>query len=113
ADCEYRIRHTDGTVRWVADRKRRIVEADGVVKLVGGIIEDISARKAVAQALRRANERLEARVEARTAELQVVNQELDAFTRTAAHDLKTPLNAIIGFTDLLRRRHGAALGPEG
>lgn len=113
AECEYRIRHADGTVRWVADRKRRIVEADGVVKLVGGIIEDISTRKAVAQALRRANERLEARVEARTAELQVVNQELDAFTRTAAHDLKTPLNAIIGFTDLLRRRHGAALGPEG
>lgn len=56
---------------------------------------------------------LERRVSERTADLKRVNEELEAFTRTAAHDLKTPLNGIVGFAELLRIRHGAALGDEG
>ncbi len=34
-------------------------------------------------------------------ELQTQNQELDAFAHTVAHDLKNPLNAVLGFSDLL------------
>jgi len=69
---------------------------------VCGIATDITDRKAAENAL-----------VTRTEELRYINQELDAFTRTAAHDLKTPLNAIAGFTQLLRLRYGAALGTEG
>ena len=35
-----------------------------------------------------------------TQALQVQNQELDAFARTVAHDLKTPVSAIYGYADL-------------
>lgn len=35
------------------------------------------------------------------AELQVKNQQLEAFARTVAHDLKSPLNIVIGYADLL------------
>jgi signal transduction histidine kinase len=41
----------------------------------------------------------------RTIELQARNAELDAFAHTVAHDLKNPLGAIIGFADLLVRKH--------
>ena len=33
--------------------------------------------------------------------LQVCNAQLDAFARTVAHDLKNPLNAVVGYTDEL------------
>jgi two-component system, sensor histidine kinase and response regulator len=36
-----------------------------------------------------------------TNELQTKNQQLEAFSRTVAHDLKSPLNIVIGYTDLL------------
>lgn len=44
---------------------------------------------------------LEATVARRTHELELANAELDAFTRSAAHDLKNPLNGIAGFSQLL------------
>ncbi len=38
------------------------------------------------------------------AELEASNAELDAFAHTVAHDLKTPLTALIGFSNLLETR---------
>lgn len=77
------------------------------------IADDVTAAQAAARAQQQLHEELERRVKERTAELRFVNQELDAFSRTAAHDLKSPLNAIIGFVDLLRLRYAALLGAEG
>jgi len=42
-----------------------------------------------------------AQLEVANENLKRANQDLEAFSRTASHDLKTPLNAIIGFTDIL------------
>jgi len=44
---------------------------------------------------------LEERVRQRTAELASANMELEAFARSAAHDLRTPLNGILGFAQIL------------
>jgi len=41
----------------------------------------------------------------RTLELERRNEELDAYAHTVAHDLKSPLATIIGFSDLLEKRH--------
>jgi signal transduction histidine kinase len=69
-----------------------------------------SIRSAQAE-LRAINAELEERVAARTlalseanTQLEARNAELDAFAHTVAHDLKTPLTSLIGFSTLLERR---------
>lgn len=57
-------------------------------------------------------QRLEDLVAQRTASLAEANQALDAFTRSAAHDLKSPLHGIAGLAQLLVLRHCPQLGPD-
>src|SRR5256714_6030694 len=62
-DCEYRIRHSDGTYRWVEDRAVAARNAAGWAIRLTGAIADISARKATEEALREALEQQTATAE--------------------------------------------------
>jgi len=61
--------------------------------------------------LERANTELESRVAERTADLQVINEEVQRFAYIVGHDLRAPLVNIMGFTselEMLRERLGPA-----
>jgi PAS domain S-box-containing protein len=62
--------------------------------------------------IRKLSDTLEQRVRERTAELEAVNQELDSFAHSVAHDLKSPLRAIDGYTQILTHQLGDRLTPD-
>jgi len=45
--------------------------------------------------------------------LKAANEELDAFVYTVSHDLRTPITALIGYSDLLKEAHRKELSDEG
>jgi PAS domain S-box-containing protein len=127
--AEYRFRRADGTYADVLERGYFLRDdAGNAVRMLGAIL-DISERKQAALALQRAKHNLELQVQARTVELEQLNQQLQVelrerrqaqivaqsaraeaeqanhakseFLARMSHELRTPLNAILGFGQLL------------
>ncbi len=100
-DQETRYRLKSGEVR-IMLRSAELVEISGDTCIIN-VTRDITERKKAEEEIRRLNEELEKRVK----ELLAANRELDAFSSTVSHDLRTPLVAIGGFARRLGRRHAA------
>ena len=77
------------------------------------IMHDLTERKAHEAAVHQLNAELELRVQKRTEELTRANADLELFSSTIAHDLRSPLRSIIGYAQLVREGHSSALGQEG
>ncbi|MDP3707277.1 MAG: PAS domain S-box protein [Polaromonas sp.] len=66
-----------------------------------GIMRDITERQRAREEILRLNTSLEERVQQRTAQLEFANKQLEAFSYSVSHDLRSPLSAINGFSNLL------------
>ena len=84
--------HKDGTAFWASMTAQAIRDENGKVLYYEGTIEDITLRK-----------KAEAEREALIQELAGKNAELEQFTYTVSHDLKSPLVTINGFIGYLEQ----------
>jgi light-regulated signal transduction histidine kinase (bacteriophytochrome) len=84
--------------------------AEAAAKASLNILEDLSDAQAEIRTL---NAELEARVEQRTDELVVANENLEAFTYSVAHDLRSPLRALSGYSEALTEDYGDRLDETG
>lgn len=112
-ELEFRIQPPNRPPGWLLARGRAYQDATGKAYRVSGVAIDISAHKQAEQEVLRLNAELERRVRDRTAQLEAMNKELEAFSYSVSHDLRAPLRSIRGFSEVLLERYAEKLDARG
>jgi PAS domain S-box-containing protein len=86
----YRIRALTGEVKWVWEQGEGVFSEDGECQFLEGFVTDITRQKE-AEAL-----------EAAKALAEQASRAKSEFLSRMSHDLRTPLNAVLGFAQLLK-----------
>jgi PAS domain S-box-containing protein len=93
------IYHRSGKRIWISENARAVRDWSGTLICYEGTVEDVTEKFEADRALRAA---------LRQAEL--ANRAKAAFLAAMSHELKTPLNAVLGFSEMIRDE---MLGPNG
>ncbi|MFZ6029997.1 MAG: PAS domain S-box protein [Chloroflexota bacterium] len=109
---ERTMRCKDGTYVFVEVSMVLVRDADGDPLHIQSIVRDITERKEAEEQIRLLNAELEQRVIERTKQLQVANDELESFSYSVSHDLRAPLRAINGYSQIIQENHRSELSSE-
>ncbi len=96
-DAEYRVVYADGNIHWIAARGKSYLDAAGNPMNMMGIVRKVTDKKLANEELAKIYDReKKARSEAEEA-----NRTKDFFLAVVSHELRSPLNAILGWTKIL------------
>ena len=111
-DLEFRIRRVDGVYRWFKTRATPLRDKQGEILKWFGTCTDIEDQKQAQWHIAESARELERQVAERTAELRELVQELESFSYSVSHDLRSPLRAMIGFGLMALEKGGDRLDAE-
>ncbi len=103
----WRVRK-DGSRFWSSVVITPLRDEDGEIMGYSKITRDVTDRMELLQKIQHHAEELELRV----AERERTNAELEAFSYSVSHDLRSPIRAIEGFTDIVLTDFGGQLPPQ-
>jgi PAS domain S-box-containing protein len=112
-DTEFRVVWPDGSIHYLKAYGQFVKDAEGKPVRMTGVNYDITELKEAEHKVTELNRDLERRVDERTAQLEAANKELEAFSYSVSHDLRTPLRAIDGFSHILLEDYAGKLDDEG
>jgi PAS domain S-box-containing protein len=98
-ECEYRVVRPSAAVVWVTERGKVLRRGDGTVETIVGVSRDVSAQRRAEQE----GERLLVREREARDEAERQSRFKDEFLATLSHELRTPINAILGWLSILSR----------
>jgi PAS domain S-box-containing protein len=99
---------TRAGTRVLNTKKVAVYDESGSAQYLLAISTDITANKLSEQAIRELNSQLEAKA----AQLESSNKELESFSYSVSHDLRAPLRAIDGFAEILEEDYTDKLDAE-
>ncbi|MBF2062946.1 MAG: response regulator [Calothrix sp. C42_A2020_038] len=99
-EIQYRLKHVNGTYRWNLVRGYPILDEQGRITRWYGSCTDIHDQKE----LEAQRNQLLKEAQAAREEAEMANRTKDEFLAIVSHELRSPLNAILGWTKLLRTR---------
>jgi len=111
-DYQTNLRARDGSLRNVLISSSADIE-DGRFLRARLMTQDFTGRRRAEDEIHRLNLELEQRVQQRTAQLEATNKEMESFSYSVSHDLRAPLRALRGFTEVLLEVHASQLDSRG